>query len=116
VLHGERLSVEVSRQQSLRMLRCHQVNRNEIWIRIPVGVEIDGRFEVGPLGMGDWRISVQEIIESQTEPRCDCAPPLHTDETGNLVMDPVAGQKSFDAERNGQAGGRPSRVRRHPGI
>ncbi len=107
MLHWERLSVQVSRQQSLRMLRRQQVNRNEIWIRIPVYVEIDGRFEVSPLCLGDRRISMQEIIESQTGPPCDCAPTLHTHKASNLVMDPVACEKSFDVERNGQAGGKP---------
>jgi len=107
VLHCERLSVQVSREQSLRMLRCQQVNRNEIWIRIPVCVEIDGRFDVGPLCLGDRRISMQEIIESQTGPPCDCAPTLHTHEASNLVMDPVACEKGFDVESHGQAGGKP---------
>jgi hypothetical protein len=96
VLDWERLSVEVSRQQSLRMPRCQQVNRNVIWIRIPVGVEIDGRFEEGPLCLGDRRISVQEIIESQTGPPGDCAPTLHTHKASNLVMDLVASEQRFD--------------------
>ena len=107
MFHCERLSVQVSRQQSLRMLRCHQVNRNEIWIRIPIWIEIDGRFEVGPLCLGDRRISMQEIIESQTGPPGDCAPTLHTHEASNLVMDPVVCEKGFDVERNGQAGRKP---------
>src|ERR1700731_4824889 len=72
------------------MLRCQQVNRNEIWIRIPVCVEIDRRFDVGPFCLGYRRISMQEIIESQTGPPCDCAPTFDVYETSNLVMDLVA--------------------------
>ena len=89
------------------MLRCQQVNRNEIWIRIPVCVEIDGRFDVGPFCLGYRRISMQEIIESQPGPPCNCAPTLHTNEASNLIMDLVAYEKSADVERNGQAGGQP---------
>ena len=89
------------------MLRCQQVNRNEIWIRIPVCVEIDGRFDVGPFCLGYRRISMQEIIESQTGPPRDCAPTLHTHEASNLVMDLVVCEKNADVERNGQAGGQP---------
>jgi hypothetical protein len=89
------------------MLRCDQVNRNEIWIRIPVWVEIDGGFQVGPLCLWGRRISVQEIVESQTRPPCDCAPTLHADEASNLVLDLVAREKGFDIERNGQTGGKP---------
>src|SRR5258707_4220247 len=89
------------------MLRCDQINRNEIWIQIPICVEIDGRFEVGPLCLGHRRISMQEIIESETGPPGDSAPTLHTHEASNLVMDPVACEESFDVERNGRARGKP---------
>jgi hypothetical protein len=50
---------------------------------------------------------MQEIIESQTGPPCDCAPTLDAYEASNLVMDLVACAKSADVERNGQAGGHP---------
>src|ERR1700681_2909909 len=89
------------------MLRCQQVNRNEIWIRIPVCVEIDGRFDVGPFCLGYRRISMQEIIESQTGPPCDGAPTLHTHEASSLVMDLVVREQGADVKRNSQAGGQP---------
>ena len=101
MLHCERFSVEVSRQQSLRMVRCQQVDRNEVWIRIPVCVEIDGRFDVGPFCLGYRRISMQEIIESQTRPPCDCAPTFDAHEASNLVMDLAVCEKNADVERNG---------------
>src|SRR5258708_21307221 len=86
------------------MLRCQQVNRNEIWIWIPVCVEIDGRFDVGPFCLGYRRISTQEIVESQTGPPRDCAPTLNTHEASNLIMDLVVCEKNADVERNSQAG------------
>src|SRR5882724_6488923 len=89
------------------MLRCQQVNRNEVWIRIPVCVEIDGRFDVGPFCLRYRRISMQEIIESQTGPPRDCTPTLHAHDARNLVMDLVVCEKSGDVERSGQAGGQP---------
>src|ERR1700722_12528373 len=87
------------------MPRCRQVNRYEIWIWIPVCVEIDRRLYAGPCCLGYRRISMQQIIESQTRPPCDCAPTLDAYEASNLVMDLVACAKSADVERNGQAGG-----------
>src|ERR1700751_95118 len=97
------------------MLRSQQVNRNEIWIRIPVCVEIDGRFDVGPFCLGHRRISMQEIIESQTGPPCDCAPTLHTHQASNLLMDLVVCEKGTDAERNAQAGGQAMENQTPPG-
>src|SRR5215469_1353013 len=41
VLHCERLSVQVSRQKSLRMTSRRQIKRHIVWVRISPGTEID---------------------------------------------------------------------------
>ena len=97
MLHCERLSVQVSRKQSLRMLRCQQVNRNEIWIRIPVCVEIDGRFDVGPSCLGYRRIrneacKVHQSVQHEylrVEPVKTQSEGEHEGSKADVVVDPV---------------------------
>src|SRR5437660_2203625 len=89
------------------MLRCQEVNRNEIWSRIPVCVEIDGRFDVGPLCLGYRRISMQEIIESQTGPPCDRTPAFDANQPRNLLMHREASQEIPNIERDAQARSEP---------
>src|SRR6266446_9545668 len=89
------------------MLRCQQVNRNEIWIRISVCVEIDGRFDAGPFCLGYRRINMQEIIESQTGPPCDCAPTFDANQPRNLLMHREASQEIPNIERDAQGRSEP---------
>ncbi len=41
MIDRERLTIEVGCEQRLRMTYCRQVNRNEIWVGIPVRVEVN---------------------------------------------------------------------------
>src|ERR1700737_5043771 len=64
MVHGQRLSVEMSREQGLRMTGCRQIERYEIWVGISRRVEIDRRLHPNPFGLRHWWISAQQIIES----------------------------------------------------
>src|SRR6516164_8738772 len=44
MLHGERLSVQVSREQGLRMTSRRQIQRHEVWVGISPATEIDRGF------------------------------------------------------------------------
>jgi hypothetical protein len=59
VVHGKRFSVEVSRQQRLRMLCCRQIERHEIWIWISRGIKIDRGGDTRPFRLRDWRLSAR---------------------------------------------------------
>src|SRR6266446_2272566 len=89
------------------MLRCQQVNRNEIWIRISVCVEIDGRFDAGPFCLGYRRINMQEIIESQTGPPRNRTPAFDANQPRNLLTHREASQEIPNVETDAQARSEP---------
>src|SRR5262249_20105693 len=105
MIYSQQLSIKVSRQQRLRMARRRQVNRHEIGVGTPVGVEVYRRFEAGPLCRGRGRVGLQQIVEFQPSPPGDRTPTFHTYKTRNLLMDLMAREKSANIERNGKTGG-----------
>src|SRR5215467_7597578 len=64
MLDRERLSVEVSRKQSLLVASGRLIERRVVWIGISPGTEIDRGFQSNPLGLGHWRVSSQQVIKS----------------------------------------------------
>src|SRR5450755_4634936 len=66
MIHGEGLTVKVCGEQRLWMAGRCQVERHEVRVRIPPGIEIDRRLHARPFRLRHWWVGAKQVIESQT--------------------------------------------------
>jgi len=114
MIHGEGATVEVCGEQRLWMAGRRQVERHEVRVRIPRGIEIDRRLHERPFRLRHRWVSAKQIIESQTSPPCDRAPALNANQPRNLLMHREASQEISNIERDAQAGSEPIQIQFPP--
>ena len=107
MIHGKGLTVEVCSEECLWMAGGRQVERHEVRIRIPRGIEIYRRLHTRPFSLRHWLVGVKKIIESKTSPPRDRAPAFDTNQPRNLLMHREASQEIPNIERDAQAGSEP---------
>src|SRR4030095_12065099 len=56
VVHGKWASVEVGREQGLRMTGCRQIDRHEVRVGISPGTQIDRGVNARPFRLRHWRV------------------------------------------------------------
>src|ERR1700739_1378373 len=100
MLHCERLSVQVSCEQGLRMTSRREIERHEVWVWIAPGTEIDRRFYPGPFRLGHGRVSAQQIIKPKPGPPRNSAPTFDAYQPGNLLMHLEGCEQVPDVQRD----------------
>src|ERR1700687_1225468 len=86
--------------------RC-QVERHEVRVRIPRGIEIDRRLHARPFRLRHRWVGAKQIIESQTSPPRDRTPAFNANQPRNLFMHRNASQEIPNIERDAQARSEP---------